>query len=193
MIMNISSRYHCSKENLDTDLLLMSDSFSLYSNHSHFPVAQLGCSFSANIVFLVLHALQLGTLIKAHQASATSNFTVLNWVLLHKLSSFFFYWEINRGPNILMSFAGSGIPASTRHIILTAAYHEICVRCQRICQTTVQNHPEADWLFIRSFSISSDTSCCRLGVAVAFICLFGAALLTCSDHVVVRRSIFWHL
>jgi hypothetical protein len=91
MIMNISSRYHCSKENLDTDLLLMSDSFSLYSNHSHFPVAQLGCSFSANIVFLVLHALQLGTLIKAHQASATSNFTVLNWVLLHKLSSFFFY------------------------------------------------------------------------------------------------------
>ncbi|KAL9370537.1 hypothetical protein Peur_035677 [Populus x canadensis] len=29
---------------------------------------------------------QLGTLTKAHQASATSNFTVLNWVLLHKLS-----------------------------------------------------------------------------------------------------------
>jgi hypothetical protein len=43
-----------------------------------------------------------------------------------------------------MSFAGSGIPASTRHIILTAAYHEICVQCQWICQTTVQNHPEAD-------------------------------------------------
>ncbi|KAL3580940.1 hypothetical protein D5086_018775 [Populus alba] len=44
-------------------------------------VAQSGCSFSANIVFLVLHALQLGTLTKARQTSATSNFTVLNWVV----------------------------------------------------------------------------------------------------------------
>ena len=88
MIMNISSRYHCSKENLDTDLPLMSGSFSLCSNHFHIPVAQLGCSFSANIVFLVLHALQLGILTKAHQASATSNFTVLNWVSLLKLVFF---------------------------------------------------------------------------------------------------------
>jgi len=54
-----------------------------------------------------------------------------------------------------MSFAGSGIPASSRQAtILTAAYHEISVQVvgcaisedwfYRIYQAAVQKHPGAD-------------------------------------------------